>query len=175
MLVFIVPSASVMEVIHVQCLKEYRHIQEEREKVLCNLYVLGYRFVHEDTYMPMFVYMVLCMTRFLFFTKARLCCNIILQPGSLPSYAVSRGQQFVCTHRPPQFVQIRLTFAHACVIFPCKGVGCYFLFIQSVLSFSLVGSWSSLAQPDTGIHCLLAGNSPWQQRDSEGRVHSCWL
>lgn len=54
-----------MEIIHAQCLKEYRNIQEECEKVLYNvtsrdIYLWGYRFVHEDTYMLMFVYMVLC-------------------------------------------------------------------------------------------------------------------
>lgn len=69
------------------------------------------------------------------------------------------GQYFVRTHHTYLFVQIQLPFVHDCVIFLCKGVGNFFFLPSSTFSLSLIGGWSSLAQPDIGVHCLLAGNS----------------
>ena len=64
----------------------------------------------------------------------------------------------ICTDHTHRFVRIQLTFVCDCVIFLCKSVG-GFLLPSSAFSLSLIGCWSSLAQSDIGVHCLLAGNS----------------
>lgn len=62
------------------------------------------------------------------------------------------------------------------VIFLCKSVGCFFCLLHLSPSLCLchslspIGGRSSLAQPDTGIHCLLAGNSLLAKRGSWGRA-----